>query len=446
MKLLNILYHKIQSPVFSLQFLQLLRFSTLFLISIAFAKSNYSIQEIGTYEKFIYFAGALSFFWTNGIIQGFLALFSKYNSNSEQNRLILNSVLISFVFSLFVAILVFILEKQLSLFFINSEKIPFRNLFIAYLIFSPVTYFVEYIYIVRKSYKNIYLYGIVSNLLLLILLVIPAFIFECFEYSIYGLIIATFFRFIWLLFVLFKINVKSYYISIAYQLEIVKNSLPLILSAFIAGSIPYIDGLLVAYNYDESIFAIFRYGSRELPISVLLANAFSNAMIPILGNSKTLSISVNEIKSKSLKLIHVLFPISMVLLTISHFLFYHLFNPLFVDGASVFNVMILLVIPRMLFPQTILISQRKNKYTLIASVIELIAKIIFSLWLMTIWGIVGIALATFLAFLIEKIILVYFVYKNFSLKPKTFIPLNWLTFYSIILISLFLIVEYSKLF
>ncbi len=446
MKFFNAFFLKFQSPVFSLQFLQLLRFTTLFLISIAFAKSNYSIQEIGTYEKFIYFAGALTFFWTNGILLSFLALFSKYNNKSEQNRLILNSVLISFIFSLFIALLLVIFEKQFSLFFINSEEIPYKNLFLTYLIFSPITYFVEYIYYVRKSYKNIYIYGIGSNLLLLLLLVIPAFFFDCFEYSILGLIIATIFRFFWLLFILFKAKLRTFDFSFSYQKEIVKNSLPLILSAFIAGSIPYIDGLIVASNYDESTFAIFRYGARELPLSVLLANAFSNAMIPILSDSKTLSISVTEIKTKSLKLMHVLFPISIVLIVISQLLFYYLFNPLFVEGSSIFNAMILLVIPRMMFPQTILISQRQNKFTLIASVVEWFAKILFSLWFMNYWGIFGIALATFVAFIIEKVILVYIVYKKFSLKPQTYTPTKWLYFYSIILITVFLIVENSKLF
>lgn len=441
------LYTKAQSPIFSLQFLQLLRFSTLFLISIAFAKSNYSILEIGIYEKFIYFAGALSFFWTNGIIQGFLALYNKYSSSFEQRKLIVNSVFISFIFSLLVAFIILILERDLSSFFINSETIPFRELFIVYLIFSPVTYFVEYIYLVRKSYKNIYIYGIGTNLLLLILLVVPAFMFNFLEYSIIGLVVATLFRFIWLLFILVKVKIRIHDLSLLFQKTLIKNSSPLILSAFIAGSIPYIDGLLVASNYDDSVFAIFRYGARELPISVLLANAFSNAMIPVISSSKNnLLAPLKEIKTKSLQLMHVIFPISIVLLVSSPFLFYHLFNPFFIKGAGVFNVMLLLTIPRMIFPQTILIAQRKNQYTLIASIIEWFTKLFFSLWLINVFGIMGIALATFIAFVVEKLVLMYFVHKIFSIKPSMYIPVNWLIFYSLILILVFLIVELSELF
>lgn len=434
----------IYNPVNSLQFIHLLRFTTLFLISIAFAKSNYSVTDIGVYEKFIYFAGALSFFWTNGIIQAFLSLFHRYSSQRSQNNLIANCISISLLFSFIIVALLFAFEKPLSLFFINSEQLPYKLIFIFYMAFAPVTFFIEYIYLVKKQYKSIFHYGVSTYVVQLVLLIVPSFIYNDLSYSLWGLLIVTITRFIWLAIIILKNH--SFNIDFYEWRIILKNSSPLILSAFIAGSLPYIDGILVASHYDDSIFAIFRYGAREFPISVLLANAFSNAMIPIINSSQSITASLVQIKKKSLQLMHVLFPVSIILLISSYLLFEIAFNPHFLESAKIFNVMLLLVIPRMVFPQTILIAKRYQNLTLIASIIEWVVKLFFSLWMMTFWGIFGIAMATVVAFFVEKIVLAFFVYKRLKILPKHYIPITWFIFYSTILLISFIIIEHTSIF
>ncbi|MCX7862950.1 MAG: polysaccharide biosynthesis C-terminal domain-containing protein [Bacteroidales bacterium] len=442
MKLFDKLTSKFQNPVTSLQFIHLLRFTTLFLISIAFAKSNYSIIDIGLYEKFIYFAGALSFFWTNGIIQAFLSLYHQHSSKFSQNKILINSLVLSFLFSCIITIIVLCFEKPFSKFFINSSELPFKTLFILYLTLSPLTYFIEYIYLILKKYRAIYTYGIISYMAQLVLLSVPAFLYQNLSYSILGLIIITSIRFVWLLFLLLKYF--HFIISKSDIVQILKYSLPLILSAFIAGSLPYIDGLLVAKYFDDKTFAIFRYGARELPISVLLANAFSNAMIPIISESKSIAASLRQIKTKSLQMMHVLFPLSILLLVSSYFLFEIAFNPYFRESATIFNVMLLLVIPRMLFPQTILIAKNYQHLTLIASVVEWIVKLLLSIWMMYLWGIFGIAVATFIAFLIEKFVLSLFVFNKLNIGLNRYVSIKWFLFYSLILLATFVIIEHSS--
>ncbi len=444
MKIFNSLSSRTQTPVFSLQFIQLLRFATLFFISIAFAKSNYSIADIGIYEKFLYFAGALSFFWTNGIIQAFLSLFNKQTSEKEQLKLIANSLFLSAFFSILIFGLVILFEHGFAQFFINSQQIPYRTLFLIYLLLSPLTFFIEYFYLVKKQYQNIYRYGIGTYLLQLVLLVVPAFIYDKLEYSLNGLVIISFIRVIWLLLVLKGVPLTFF--SLQHIVELIKTSAPLILSSFIAGSIPYVDGVLVAMNYDDTVFAVYRYGARELPISVLLANAFSNAMIPVINSSSNITPLLYEIKRKSLQLMHVLFPVSMVLLVVSSFLFKVIFNPQFMESSHIFNVMLLLIIPRMMFPQTILIANRFNKYTLIASLSEWLTKVVCSILLLHVWGVFGIAMATFVAFIVEKFILMYFVRQRLQITPSEYIPLKWLLFYSALIFIIFVLVEYPLLF
>lgn len=432
-------FAKTNSTVFSLQFIQLLRFTILFLISIAFAKSRYSVNDIGIYEKFVYFAGALTFFWTNGLIQSLLGKYNSYKSLREQAEYTFNTVLVSFAFSLLIFILVFTFEKPLSLFFINNETIPYKLIFLLYLLISPPTFFIEYIYLLKQKFKSIYAYGTISYVAQLVLVVVPSFISNNLEYSLIGLLIITLIRLAWLIVVIRKYGIVR--VSLRHINCALKSARPLILGAFLSGSIPYIDGIIVSMNYNDTIFAIFRYGARELPISLLLANALSNAMIPIINSSSSIIHSVRQLKIQALQLMHLLFPLSIFLLLLSYYIFKYLFNPNFMYSASIFNVMLLLIIPRMLFPQTILMATHNNRYILIGSVVEWISKILLSVILLYYFDIIGIAWATVIAFIIEKCILMYFVYKKIKLLPKHYTFLKWHLFYSILIIATYFVVE-----
>lgn len=431
---------KLNHPVTALQFIQLTRFATLFIISIAFAKSNYSVEQIGVYEKFLYFSSVLTFFWINALLQSFLANYSIYQKNNEERQYLLHVLLLCFVFSTVILLLFFIFEQPFSWFFINAGSIPYKSLFVFYLLFSPITYFIEYIYLVRKQYKNIYSYGIISYMLQLILVSVPSFIQDTLYYSLLGLLIITIIRLIWLIY-LVKAEFYQLRIYPRWLVKILKVSMPLIVGAFIAGLVPYIDGVLVASNFDDVTFAIFRYGSRELPISLLMANAMSNAMVPVISSAASLKHSIEKLKKESIRLMHILFPISIILMLISTPLFRYVFNPVFIESAGIFKIMLLLVISRVLFPQTILLSFRKNNQILTASVIEVLTKIVVSIIFLKWWGLHGIVWGTVIAFFIEKVVLIYFVYKEKGILPSRYIHFRWWAGYTILLLLVYFFSE-----
>ncbi len=441
MKSVKTWIHKLNAPITSLQFIQLFRFGILFLISIAFAKSCMSVEQIGNYEKFIYFAGALSFFWTNGLLQSLLGKYNSLSSSNDKKKYLFNAILVSVGFSILILFVLLLFQKPFSLFFINNSQIPNKTLFLLYLTISPVTFFIEYIYLLNKKYRKIYIYGIISYTLQFILVSFPAFFNLGLSYSLGGLVIITLIRLVWLTGLIFRY--ANPHFSWSFIKDNIQSSFPLILGAFIAGSIPYIDGVLVSLHFDDSIFAIYRYGAREFPVSLLLASAFSNAMIPVLSSSKNMTWSLRSLKMKSLQLMHLLFPLSILLMVISYFLFKILFNPHFLASVPIFNVMLLLIIPRMVFPQTILLSQRKNNFILMASTIEVVAKILFSIVLLYFFGLIGIALGTVIAFILEKIILIYFVKREVKIKPSQYIPFSWFLFYSCITVITYLIIQFN---
>ncbi len=96
-------------------------------------------------------------------------------------------------------------------------------------------------------------------------------------YSVWGLIAISILRLIWLFFLLAK------YAEIRFSFPFIKEHLrlgtPLIISALLSGSAQYIDGAIVSSKFDATTFAIFRYGAKEFPLVILLANGLSNAML-----------------------------------------------------------------------------------------------------------------------------------------------------------------------
>ncbi|HOS72303.1 MAG TPA: polysaccharide biosynthesis C-terminal domain-containing protein, partial [Bacteroidales bacterium] len=102
----------------------------------------------------------------------------------------------------------------------------------------------------------------------------------------------------------------------------------------------------------------------------------------------------------------------------------------------------LLIIPRLVFPQTIVIGRRKTQITMIAAVIELGLNIPLSL-LMIKWGygIVGVALATFIVYCVSKIYLAAYLWVKLKIKPSEYIPLKAFLVYSLLTTVVFLLVD-----
>jgi O-antigen/teichoic acid export membrane protein len=95
----------------------------------------------------------------------------------------------------------------------------------------------------------------------------------------------------------------------------------------------------------------------------------------------------------------------------------------------------------MLFPQTILMAKGQNSYLLLSSILEFMIKLIMSIWLLNIMGLIGIAFATLIAFIFEKVILMYFVKKQNDILPQQYTYLGWYFFYSGLIIAVYFLVE-----
>jgi Na+-driven multidrug efflux pump len=124
-------------------------------------------------------------------------------------------------------------------------------------------------------------------------------------------------------------------------------------------------------------------------------------------------------------------------------LYPRMFNPEFHYSVGIFLIYSLLIIPRLVFPQTIIVGRKKTHVTLIVAVLELALNIPLSLHMIK-WGYgpVGVALATFIVYTVSKIFLVGYVWGRMKIKPSEYIPLKLYTFYSLLITIVFILIDH----
>lgn len=427
------------SHISALQIFQLLRFSTLIIIGVVFAKSGLSTSQIGQYETFLLIAGAVSFFWLNGLIQGFLPLVNK-ESVSRKSPELFNVFYLITGFSILSGVFLVIFEHSISGFLLKKSSVPFLNYLLIYLLISTPASLVEYIYLIKNQGKQIIVYGSISFFLMFFLVIVPPVLGFGVQYSLVGLIASAGFRFGWLMVLLFKNSVPAFdwnFIRIH-----IRSSAPLILSMLLSGSAQYIDSFIVTSWFDDSTFAIFRFGAREFPLVLLLANAFSTSMLPGFADRTQLKANLEKIKQNARKLGNWMFPLSGILMLMSHRAFPIIFNVGFTESATIFNIYLLLIVSRLLFPQTILIGLQKTNLIMWASFLEIVVNVASSLCFAQIWGIAGVAYGTVAAYLFEKVLLMVFVSKSCHIKVSSYLNSPLHLIYSLFLAAEFIVIEF----
>jgi O-antigen/teichoic acid export membrane protein len=425
------------NSISAFQFYQLVRYATLILIGVVFTKTAITQSEIGEYETFVFIAGAVSFFWLNGLQKALLPLTAN-NRNSKSH--IFSSFVIIQVFSIVAAVFLFFMQPVFSKFLLNGKSIPEIWLLLAFIIFGVPANLIEYFYLIKKQNSAIVIYSIVSFTVQLALVTVPAILGYGINMALKGLVLASVLRYIWLWIILISNNEIGY--SHSFVKEHLKLGGPLIAATFLSGSAQFVDGFIVTSYFDENTFAVFRYGARELPLAMLLANALSSAMLPDFAKEDQLKLNLQKLKKSVTRLMHFLFPLTAVLLLITHPVFPVIFNPKFAESATIFNIYLLIIISRLLLPQTLLNGLQISKPIMIAALLELTLNVVLSLILVQFFGIAGIAFATFIAYLFEKIYLSIEVRRRLNVRLADYIPVKVYLFYSVAIMVIFVFAEY----
>ncbi len=423
-----------------------MRFSAFLFISIIFTKIGLSKHDIGLFEVFMFIASIVSFFWVSGLVQSFLPLYHSNHTyavagehDEEKSPEIFNAFLLLSFFSFVAFVFGLIIKHNFSVFHIHGN-VPFFNLLLLYVLISNPTILVEYIYLLKNKPGMIVRYGLITYLIQLSIVTLPVIFGKPIIWAIYGMLATAVMRFIWLGVLL--VRHAEFRISTTFMREHLRLGMPLIVSTLLSGSAQYLDGVIVTSKFDADTFAIFRYGAKELPLTLMLAAGLSNAMLPEFGKKKRFRENLRKLRHKSMRLMNTLYPLSILIMLFSRWLYVHLFTPAFIRSADVFMIYLLLIIPRLVFPQTILIGEKKTRIVLRASAIGIVFNILLSLYLLQFYNVVGIALATVIVFVFEKALLVLYLYLKEGISPSEYIPVKHLLIYSSLIILEFVLIDH----
>lgn len=415
----------------ALQTFQLIRFATTFLIGILFAKIfRVAISDITIYEVLIFLGNFLSFFWISASQKTLLSLFSQYKN--QQVNLLWNLTLLMTIFGLLAGGILYVFQDIIIHQFTQFERLEYLNLMCLIVILNAPTALTELIYLLQKKEKAIVQYGVLLFGGQLLAISIPLIL----DWGLLGifraLLLWNALKFSWLIKVLLDTHRKEQQtnpqtvISVfnwRIQKKLLWLLLPLCLHMLIGGGMEYIDGFIVTNNFsEESMFAVFRYGARELPLVTILTTALTATLIPLAVDNQVAA--MDKIKAEVQQLSNWLFPVTMVLMIVSPYLFPLVYNENFADSAKVFNVYLLVISSRLLLPQVFIYAKQHNFVLVWSAIIEVGINISLSLYLVTFYGLEGIAFATVLAYFVNKLILIGYNYWIFDIPLNNYLNIS----------------------
>ncbi len=416
----------------ALQFNQILRQGSLVLTSVLLAKSGLSTDDIGGYESLIFVGTTLSYFWLNALIQSALSFIPSLNE-SEKSKTTFNIFLIFNALSIVLFLILMVFKHPISLILTDQTDLPFYELYAIFLLLSFPPLLLESFWTVTEKPFQLIAYAFVSHLLLPVALVLPLWLGYGFVYSFYGMIAVASVRYIWLI-VNILYQCKTFEISTKIIRSFLILALPLMAYSFLNGFVTSFSSWIVNWfnNGDRQIFAIFRFGAREFPLALALATGLSNSIIPKIAENNAAGLAL--LKHKSERLWHILFPTSIVLMLTAKWLFPLVFNPSFAKSADVFCLFLLLLTSRALFPQAILLALKETKTMLYISIIETITIVILSFLLIHWFNTEGVAFALVIGFLLEKILIILYLKKQYKIDFQDYTNKNLYLVYSFALV------------
>ncbi|MBK9106519.1 MAG: hypothetical protein IPL92_18645 [Saprospiraceae bacterium] len=290
----------------------LCRQSGVIISSIVIARSL-PVSEVGVFEMLMLCGYLMTFFWSDALLKGYLA-----TPQINQDESTASSFIWFYLLAGMAGMAILVMGQGFLLpFFVDRPTLQGLPLFALYQALVIPVWIAPFLGILKKQ-----------NALLISVYVLIGPSFACWAGLrsipdltgiLIGLISYALVGLIWVLvntgFVR-DMQVKKMVVSLW------PATWPLVMYAVSAGLARSFDAWLVAHRFDEASFAIFRYGAREFPLVIALAAGLSTIMIPKLRFVQALE----ELESRSTRLMHLCFPIVSVIMLLSPFLFTFFFG------------------------------------------------------------------------------------------------------------------------
>lgn len=389
------------SDVRSMQVSAAVRFVMMWVIYIGLARSGASMLEIAHFELFLFIANLFSFSILNGGKNALLNSVDQKIGKGFQGYFA--GTWIVFVIAGFILALLFLvsssmLESSMEAF----GSFPNTILLASYIFLLVSSSVLDFILLLMKRYKLVVIQSVVINGLMVFAALLPIFIVGDIELAFWWMNAVLLIPFFVVL--LLTINGFTHIFEFKFGGFVTQSFLPLSFFALLGGLSHFIDGYLVAVmNESAEVFALYRYGARELPLAILLAGGIVSSLIPIAAENREMALNRMELELPVLYL--QLFPLGILLILLSPVLYPLVFGADFAASAGIFNIYLLVLISRVLLPQVFLYAAKKNTILIIIGIVEIVVNLVLSILLYHYFGVYGIAWATVIAFGLSKIMM-----------------------------------------
>jgi O-antigen/teichoic acid export membrane protein len=424
--------------VSALQIFQSFRFLAAILISILLVKGGLEIVEVSFYEILFFLGNFISLFWVQGLKNGLLSYFPSLGTR-DQKKLIFNLFLVFLVLGVLSSSMLFLFKDFIISYLTSYSTIPHIELICIFVIINTPTILIEFTYLLLDKSKSIVKYGAAIFFLQVTLILVGLIFFDGIRVLLLLMILWASVKLIWLIQLLFKRAEFSFDSKI--QRNFLIFSFPLVLHILLGNAMEYVVGFIVSKFFEEEMFAVFRYGARELPISLILVGALASAMVPSLV--KDFDKSIQELKIKVTNLMKWLYPLSMVLMLLSPIIYPIVYSEDFALSARIFNLYLLILASRIILAQTIIYAKHDNKILAYFASVELLCNLLLSIWWSQLFGIEGIVYATIVAFLLNKILLILYNHYKYDIPLHRYLDLKiYFAFNLSLLICFYISLQY----
>jgi len=293
----------------------------------------------------------------------------------------------------------------------------------------------EHYLILENRPSTLVKYGAAVSLLYISIISIGAFYSGNLTFVFFGLILWAGFKFLMTL--IFILRNGKFRFTFRGLPQFLTYSVPLVVTILLGTGMEIIDGLIVKKFFDEEMFVLYRYGAREFPLNTLLIGSMVTASIPAL--TANLGTNIINVKQKVDGYMDWMYPITIVLILVSPYLYQFFYNENYLISSEIFNIYLLIIATRILVPQTILYAKKKNSVLMWVSIIEVVFNFVMSIVLLKIYGIIGVAIATLLACCLEKILFTSYLKYKEGISLGTYINVKKYLLYNILLIVVFIV-------
>lgn len=215
---------------------------------------------------------------------------------------------------------------------------------------------------------------------------------------------------------------------------------PLVLYASVGALVTAFDPWFVNYWYagDDAVFATFRYGARELPLLAAFTNGAMMVVLPRLTEAP--SAGLDLLKSSSRRLMHWIFGGAILIMLTAGWWWTLVFTDVFAESLPLFRAYLFVVASRLLFPVLVLTARGHTRMLLAFGLLELVLNVGLSLLLAPHFGLLGIIWATVIAYLLDKLALMWYLRHRTGIAPGRYTDWRWYGGYLAVMVVAYLLV------